>query len=285
MTVRIALELQYLGTHFYGWQRQSRHRSVQQALEEAIASRAHHPVVVHGAGRTDTGVHAAGQVGHFDTQSSIPPEHWRHVLNNCLPEDIAIRASTAVPPGWHARFSACWRQYRYLILNQQQPDVFWRLFSWHHRAPLDVKIMDYALQSIVGSHDLEAFRRSGSSRPHSWVTVEKVICQRVGNLISVDVRASGFLYRMMRLLVGSLAYVGRQELSPAGFEQLWQTKDWTSLRSRYSAPPQGLCLVGVGYPEDPFFETERLDRLTQPNPYLTNSPYASGALPGLTMSY
>lgn len=266
-SVRIALQLQYLGAHFHGWQRQARHRSVQQVVEEAVASRAGHRAVIHGAGRTDTGVHAAGQVCHFDTQSPIPADQWRLVLNNCLPEDVAILASAPVEPDWHARFTAIWRRYRYLILNQQQPDVFWRPFSWHHRDPLDVKTMDYALQSIVGAHDLEAFRRAGSSRPHSWVTVQRVSCRRWGNLIGVEVQASGFLYRMMRLLVGALAYVGRHELTPLGFEHLWQSKDWTSLRSRYCAPPQGLCLVGVGYPQDPFAQVRSPDPELQPHPF------------------
>lgn len=272
MSERIALRVQYLGAQFHGWQRQARHRSVQQVLEEAVASRAGHFAVIHGAGRTDTGVHAAGQVCHFDTRSPIPCDQWRLVLNNCLPEDVAILVSTQVSPEWHARFSASWRRYRYLILNQQLPDVFWRPFSWHHRDPLDVKMMDYALQSIVGAHDLEAFRRAGSPRPHSWVTVQQVSCQQAGNLISVEVQASGFLYRMMRLLVGALAYVGRQELSPQGFEQLWQTKDWTSLRSRYCAPPQGLCLIGVGYPQDPFADVQQPDLKLHPNPDLTPTP-------------
>ncbi len=252
MSQRIALKLQYLGTHFFGWQRQSQHRSVQAALEEAIASRAGHPVIIHGAGRTDSGVHASGQVAHFDTTSVIPVAQWPLVLNNCLPQDVVVKATALVDSPWHSRFTATWRRYRYLIFNRERPDVFWRLFSWHYRLFLDVNLMQAALESLIGAHNLEAFRRAGSSRPHSWVTVQDVLCHRSGDLVFVEVQASGFLYRMMRLLVGTLVFVGRQELSLEGFKTLWESNDWSALPARYSAPPQGLCLIDVGYPEDPF---------------------------------
>lgn len=249
---RIALKIQYLGSGFRGWQRQAGHRTVQGVLEEAIALRAGHPVALYGAGRTDTGVHASGQVAHFDTTSGIPPTEWARVLNDCLPEDVVVLASAQVPDFWHARFSARWRRYRYLILNRELPDVFWRLFSWQVRWPLQVEPMAEALNSLLGEHSLEAFRRRGSDRPHSRVQVQEVLCQRLGDLISIEVQASGFLYRMMRLLVGSLEVVGRGEISPQQFVHLWQHNDWSRMRTRYSAPPQGLCLVDVGYAGDPF---------------------------------
>ncbi len=249
---RIALRIQYLGSRFCGWQRQAARRTVQGVLEEAIALRAGHPVALYGAGRTDTGVHAAGQVAHFDTTSGIPPTEWARVLNDCLPEDVVVLASAQVPDFWHARFSARWRRYRYLILNRELPDVFWRLFSWQVRWPLRVEPMADALHSLLGEHSLEAFRRRGSDRPHSRVHVQEVLCQRLGDLVSIEVQASGFLYRMMRLLVGSLEVVGRGELSPQQFVHLWQHNDWSQMRTRYSAPPQGLCLLDVGYAADPF---------------------------------
>jgi len=249
---RIALRIQLLGSRFYGRQRQAARRTAQGGLEEAIASRAGHPVTLYGAGRTDTGVHAAGQVAHFDTTSGIPAAEWSRVLNDCLPEDVVVLASAQVPGSWHARFSARWRRYRYLILNRERPDVFWRLFSWQVRWPLQVEPMAEALNSLLGEHSLEAFRRRGSDRPHSRVQVQEVLCQRLGDLLSIEVQASGFLYRMMRLLVGSLEVVGRGQLSPAQFVHLWQHNDWSQMRTRYSAPPQGLCLTDVGYAADPF---------------------------------
>lgn len=249
---RIALKVQYFGANFHGWQRQKGLRSVQGVLEEAIAKETREPVSLQAAGRTDTGVHGSGQVAHFDTSIRIPSEHWAMVINNQLPQDVAVTEAAVVSFDWHARFSATWRRYRYLIFNQQRPDVFLGLFSWHHRWPLCAKAMADALESLIGSHDLEIFRRAGSPRPHSWVTVQEVLCRRQGDLIAIEVQASGFLYRMMRLLVGALACVGRGEISVADFVTIWQTKDWSPMRNRFSAPPQGLCLTGVGYPTDPF---------------------------------
>ncbi len=249
---RIALKVQYFGGNFWGWQRQSHHRSVQGILEESLLQQLGQSVSVQGAGRTDTGVHASGQVAHFDTEAGIPAEHWPLVINNRLPQDVVVTKAAVVPQQWHARFSAIWRRYRYLIFNRDQPDVFWGLFSWHHRWPLCATAMTDALESLIGCHDLEIFRRAGSARPHSWVTVQEVVCRRQGDVIAIEVQASGFLYRMMRLLVGALACVGRNEISAAEFVQIWQTKDWSPMRNRFSAPPQGLCLMGVGYPVDPF---------------------------------
>jgi tRNA pseudouridine38-40 synthase len=165
---------------------------------------------------------------------------------------VAVLAAAGVPHDWHARFSALWRRYRYLILNQADPDVFWQNFCWHYPHPLDAGSMASALESILGNNNLEAFRRAGSKRPHSWVTVQEVACRRQGNLIAIDVQASGFLYRMMRLLVGALSFVGRGTLSPGEFGRVWQANDWSQVPSRYSAPPQGLCLTAIGYPTDPF---------------------------------
>jgi len=253
---RLALKLQYLGSRFFGWQRQPHHRSVQGVLEAAIASRAGHEVVLHGAGRTDTGVHAAAQVAHFETDSPIPTSRWPFVLNQCLPADVSVWQAAEVPPTWHARFSAIWRRYRYAILNQEQRDVFWDPFVWHCRFPLQVGAMAEALHSLLGEHNLEAFRLSGSPRKHSWVQVQAVDCRQQGSLITIEVQASGFLYRMMRLLVGTLAFVGRGELSVAEFIQRWRQGGLLGTRFRHSVPPQGLCLVGIGYAEDPFRDAE-----------------------------
>ncbi|MEM9154873.1 MAG: tRNA pseudouridine(38-40) synthase TruA [Cyanobacteria bacterium P01_F01_bin.33] len=246
---RIALKVQYLGTQFWGWQRQPRHRSVQGVLEDILASRVRHAVTIHGAGRTDTGVHACGQVAHFETDSPIPDDRWQDVLNRALPEDVAIATATRVESSWHARFSALWRRYRYAIWNEPQPNVFWRLFSWHQRCLLDEEAMASALKSLMGQHDLDVFRCSGSKRADSVVRIQKVRCWRVGPLVWIDVQASGFLYRMMRLLVGALAEVGLHRISTAQFEAMWRQK-----RSpiRYTAPACGLCLTGVGYERDPF---------------------------------
>ncbi len=248
---RVALVIQYLGTHFHGWQRQPQHRTVQEDIETAIASVLNRPVTLHGAGRTDSGVHAAAQVAHFDVASVIPPHRWRDILNTRLPGDVLIRASALVERTWHARFSASWRRYRYTLYTDPCPNLFVRPFSWHYyNAPLDETLIQAALQPLLGRHHLAAFHRAGSSRPHSWVEVQAADCVRRGSLVQIEIQASGFLYGMVRLLVGMLVDVGRGARSPADFTQLWQQQRREEVR--YAAPPQGLCLLRVGYPEFPF---------------------------------
>lgn len=248
---RVALVIQYLGTHFHGWQRQPNQRTVQAEIEDAIASVVGHPVVIHGAGRTDTGVHAAAQVAHFNVISPIPAYRWADVINARLPEDVLIRASAEVPHDWHARFSASWRRYRYTIYTDARPNLFVRSTTWHYYyEPIDESIMQKALNPMIGWHHLAAFHRSNSSRPHSWVDVQAAQCQRDGAFVTIEVQASGFLYGMMRLLVGLLVQVGRGERSIKEFTELWTTERRDEVK--YAAPPQGLCLLRVGYPEMPF---------------------------------
>ena len=248
---RVALLIQYLGTRFYGWQRQPNHRSVQEEIETAIASVVGHPVVIHAAGRTDTGVHAAAQVAHFDVVTLIPAHRWAEVINARLPDDVLIRASAAVSSDWHARFSASWRRYRYTIYTEARPNLFARSLSWHYyHAPLNESKIQQALDPMIGRHHLAAFQRANSSRPHSWVDIQFAECARQDSFLYIEVQASGFLYGMMRLLVGLLVEVGRGDRSIQNFTHLWTEERRDQVR--YAAPPQGLCLLRVGYPEMPF---------------------------------
>lgn len=263
---RLALLLQYVGTHFHGWQWQPQHRTVQGELEAAIAAIVGEPVRVTGAGRTDTGVHAAGQVAHFDVCSPIPVARWPGVINSRLPSDISVTAAAAVGPDWHARFSATWRRYRYTLYTGSRPNLFVRPFTWHYYyEPLDVVAMRAALEPLLGRHHLSAFHRANSSRDHSWVEVQALICQARGPFIEIEVQANAFLYGMMRLLVGLLVQVGRGQRSPDEFTQLWTLEQRD--RVKYAAPPQGLCLLGVGYPDDLFATTRQNN--SQPHFYLS----------------
>jgi tRNA pseudouridine38-40 synthase len=250
-TQRVALVIQYLGTYFHGWQRQPHHRSVQEEIENAIESVLNYPVRIHAAGRTDSGVHAAAQVAHFDAPTQIPAHRWASILNSRLPNDILVRASAAVHSTWHARFSALWRRYRYTLYTDPRPNLFVRPFTWHYYyEPLDESLIQDALSPLIGRHHLAAFHRAGSSRPHSWVEVQVAECRRQGAFVSIEIQASGFLYGMMRLLVGLLVQVGRGVRSPLSFTEIW--KDQHREQVKYAAPAQGLCLLRVGYPEFPF---------------------------------
>jgi tRNA pseudouridine38-40 synthase len=245
------MAIQYVGTNICGWQRQPNGRSVQGDMEEAIATIVGEKLTLHGAGRTDSGVHAAAQFAHFDDPSKVPPTRWANLLNGRLPPDIAIRASTQVAPDWHARFSATYRRYRYTIYTAAQPNLFLRPYSWHYYyPPLDVEKMQAAIAPLVGRHHLAAFHRAGSSRPHSWVDVHEVKCDRMDDFITIEIQAQGFLYGMVRLLVGSLTQVGCGYMSVAQFTEIWQSENRAAIK--YAAPPTGLCLLRVGYPQDLF---------------------------------
>lgn len=250
-TQRIALVIQYLGTHFHGWQRQPYQRTVQEEIEKALANIVNQPVTVIAAGRTDSGVHAAAQVAHFDASSSIPAEKWGDVLNTRLPTDILVLASAAVDSNWHARFCATSRRYRYTIYTERRPNLFVRPFAWHYYyAPLDESLIQEALNPLVGHHHLAAFHRAGSQRKHSWVKVQEAKCDREGSFIHIEVQANGFLYGMMRLLVGLLVQVGRGQRDLANFKELWMNERREEVK--YAAPPHGLCLLRVGYRDSPF---------------------------------
>lgn len=249
---RLALVLQYDGSAYCGWQRQPRDPSVQETLEGAIARLdPHRPATAVAAGRTDSGVHAAGQVVHFDAAGPIPAHRWPAALNGRLPASIRVRAAAEVSPDWHACFSASYRRYRYTLFNARSPNLFLAPWSWHrYQCRLDDGAMAEALRGLLGEHDFAAFERAGSSRSHSRTTVQEVSLVRRGDLLEVEIQATGFLYGMVRLLMGQLVAVGEGRLSGAGFERRW--RDGARHEVKEAAPPQGLCLLRVGYPSELF---------------------------------
>jgi tRNA pseudouridine38-40 synthase len=248
---RVALLIQYLGKNFHGWQRQPNYSTIQGEIERAIAKVVNVPVTIFGAGRTDAGVHAAAQVAHFDVVSSIPAHRWAKVLNHHLPEDILIRASAPVIYPWHSQFSASWRRYRYTIYTDPCPNLFLKDTCWHYYyVPLDESLMKEALLPLVGRHHLAAFHRANSSRDHSWVEVQEVECYRKGAFVYMEIQANGFLYGMVRLLMGMLVEVGIGKRSLESFTEIWQNERRELVK--YSAPAKGLCLLRVGYEDHPF---------------------------------
>jgi tRNA pseudouridine38-40 synthase len=249
---RIALCLQYEGSAFHGWQRQSLHSSVQQTLEETIACLdPHRPVHVVAAGRTDSGVHAAAQVAHFDALGPIPVSRWPAALNGRLPATIRVRAAALVAANWHACFSARYRRYRYTIYNGRTPNLFLAPWSWHcYRRRLDDQAMATALEHLLGEHDFSAFQRAGSRRAHARTTLQEVSLERQGDLVVAELQASGFLYGMVRLVIGQLVAVGEGRLGGQEFVRRFVERARDEVKE--AAPPQGLCLLRVGYPESVF---------------------------------
>ena len=277
---RIALCLQYDGSAYCGWQRQPRDPSVQQTLEEAIAQLdPHRPLSVVAAGRTDSGVHAAGQVVHFDGCGPIPAQRWAAALNGRLPASIRVRAAAAVPDDWHACFSACYRRYRYTLYNARIPNLFLAPWSWHrYQIRLDEARMREALEDMLGEHDFAAFERAGSARSHSRTTLQEVQVLRRGDLIEVELQASGFLYGMVRLVMGQLVAVGEGRLSLEAFRRRWRSQARDEVKE--AAPPQGLCLLRVGYPSAVFPQAAWYD--CQPR-YLLECSDAPPAAPSQSM--
>ena len=252
--MNIACGIEYDGTDYHGFQRQpDRHgATVQGTLETAIASISGESVAVNGAGRTDAGVHASGQVINFKTQSHLTPQVWQRALNANLPGSVAVRWASEVPERFHARFSALSRSYRYTIWNDSAPTALHVRYTYHCSRPLDVHLMQAACQSLLGRKDFGAFghspddaRRSGPH--HCMRTMLNARCERQDALIYCDFTADAFLTGMVRRIVGTLVLVGQERLSLEDFAIIVQRAEKTHPGS--AAPSHGLCLVQVDYPE------------------------------------
>ena len=208
-------------------------------------------IKVFAAGRTDAGVHAAGQVVHFDCSKRIPDNRWASAINGRLPSSIRALEAVEVSSRWHACYLATHRRYRYTIYNGQSPNLFLTRWTWHrYQVRLDEKIMQDAVSELIGSHDFAAFQKAGSKRLNSWTTIQEVEIKRNGDLISFEIQAKGFLYGMVRLLMGQLIALGENRLTINEFRNRWKK----CLRSevKESAPAKGLCLLKVGYEESVF---------------------------------
>ena len=259
MTERIALVIQYDGSGFSGWQNQKDLITIQGTLEEKIAELdLNSPIKVIAAGRTDSGVHASGQVVHFDSSGPIPTKKLPSALNGRLPSSIKVLEALEVPNDWHACYSAKYRRYRYCIFNGSYPNLFIQNISWHkYRVRLDESLMKEALIDLLGFHDFVAFQKAGSNRSNSLTTVQEVSLYRDGDIIFIEIQASGFLYGMVRLLVGQLVAVGEKRLTVQEFIDRWRK----GLRSevKEAAPPHGLCLIRVGYEKNIFSKNLSFD--------------------------
>ncbi len=176
------------------------------------------------------------------------------MLNCHLLDDLVIRASAQVGNDWHACFSALWRRYRYTRFTGKIPNLFLQPFSWHYyHQPLDRSLIQEALNSLLGVHNFSAFRRTGSQRSHSFLEMQEVVCRQYQELLHIEIQASGFLYGMVRLLVGMLVEVGTGKKSVSEFQDILIDRRRDLVK--YSAPAKGLCLLRVGYPEFPIPES------------------------------
>jgi tRNA pseudouridine38-40 synthase len=246
--MRVALGIEYDGTAFHGWQFQGDVRSVQESLQIALSKVADHEVTVHCAGRTDTGVHATGQIVHFDTPAIRSERSWILGSNVNLPADVSVCWAKLMPEEFHARFSAIGRHYRYLILNRAYRSALWRDRAvWIHKT-LDEKVMHRAAQRLVGTHDFSSYRAIGCQAKHPVRTIHSLSVSRQGEMLSIDIHANAFLHHMVRNIAGVLLSIGKGEQSEGWAEEVLELRD--RKLGGVTAPPQGLCLTGVDYPEE-----------------------------------
>ena len=243
---RYKITIEYDGRPYFGWQRQDGQPSVQQALEEAAAKVDGAPVLMQGAGRTDRGVHATGQVAHFDLQKPRPIRKIADALNFHLrPEPVAVLHAEEVDSDWSARFNATLRAYRYVIMNRRADLTVDKGLAWRIPYELDAGAMDHAAKTLIGQHDFSTFRDAECQAKHAIRTLDKIDVARYGEGIEVTVEAKSFLHRQVRSIVGSLVEVGR------GAKQESWIKDILDARERSAcgpvAPPDGLFLERVEY--------------------------------------
>ena len=246
--LRIALGIEYDGTAYNGWQRQRTGDGVQEHVERALSSVANEPIEVVCAGRTDTGVHATGQVVHFDSTSERSDRSWLLGANTNLPDDIAVTWAQPVVDEFHARFSAVSRSYRYLFLNCLVRSALNRHRAWWVYQPLDAGRMHTAAQVLVGKHDFSAFRAAACQASTATREILSVSVARDGDKIYLDITANAFLQHMVRNIAGTLAAIGQGDESIASMSEILQSRD--RKRGGVAAPPHGLTLVKVRYPND-----------------------------------
>ncbi len=245
--MRIALGIEYDGTAFYGWQRQREVNSVQQELELALSTVANQPVELFCAGRTDAGVHATGQVVHFDTTAVRDSKAWVMGTNARLPDAIAVRWAKQVPDDFHARFSATARRYRYIIYNHKYRPAILRSGLSHYHQTLNVELMQQAAPYLLGEQDFSSFRAVQCQSHSPYRNVHHLNIERCGDYIVLDIKANAFLHHMVRNITGSLLEVGMQNRPPQWIAQLLAAKDRNLAAA--TAKAGGLYLVEVDYPQ------------------------------------
>lgn len=245
----LRITVEYDGTNYFGWQSQLGGGTIQQKLVGAIAAVTSQVVVLYGAGRTDAGVHALGQVANFRTRSQIPEDRFPHALNAHLPRDITVLRCEEVAPDFHAQFDAIGKLYRYRILHRPVPGALDRNRCWWIHTPLDLDAMREGARHLVGVHDFRAFGTHSGRRRSTVREITSLDIARDGDYIQLDVAGTGFLYNMVRTIVGTLWLVGKSALPPAGVAEILASRD--RRRAGPVSPAHGLYLMRVFYPEPP----------------------------------
>lgn len=240
------LLIAYDGTDYQGWQRQTEAPTIQGAIEQVLERVTREPAVLTGAGRTDAGVHAWGQVAHFNTRSTLGGEKLFRALAALLPADIVVRALDEVPSAFHARFGTRRKTYDYLLWTGPRPVPFYRRYSWWVRQPLDLEAMEQGLAALLGERDFSAFRTAGSRVSHSVRTMFRAgLTRDRRGWLRLRFEADGFLRHMVRNLVGGIVRLGLRKISHEEWLEIIGSRD--RAQAGEMAPPQGLFLRRVIY--------------------------------------
>ena len=246
-TVKLVLE--YDGSRYAGWQRQPDQPTIQEAVEAALFQLTQQSVTVVGAGRTDSGVHALGQVASFCIDRGWTPHEWTRGFNARLPEDIAVRSAAIMPDAFHARYSARGKLYEYRILNRPERPAVERGYVWHVYKPLDPQAMRQAAVFLVGSHNFTSFEGTLTDNEDPICQLQQLSLTQQGDLISIQAYADRFLKHMVRSIVGTLVEVGHGKRTPESLADVLMAKDRTA--AGRTAPAHGLFLVRVDYDSSP----------------------------------
>ena len=241
----VCLKIQYDGTTLHGWQRQNDVMTVQQLIEDAICALSGETVHVIGCGRTDAGVHAICYTCNFTTNATIPDESFPAALNTKLPHCVRVHHASTVADEFHAQFDVVRKRYIYKIQTSKIPDVFLSPYTWHYPYELDIDKMQAAAKHLIGEHNFEAFCASGATVSSFVRTIYDFEIKKDGSLVTIEVCGNGFLYNMVRIIAGTLAYVGSGKMNPDEVAAILESRDRT--RAGITAPPHGLYMAGSEY--------------------------------------
>ncbi|NFD75723.1 tRNA pseudouridine(38-40) synthase TruA [Clostridium botulinum] len=243
----IKLKLEYDGANYCGWQKQKNEKfiTLQGTLEKAISNITKEKIEVIGASRTDSGVHAKGYICNFFTNTKIPPENLQKVINNNLPPDIVVLSSEEASSEFHSRFCSKGKTYEYTVLNSSQPIAIGRNYIFQFKDKLNIDNMKMASRYFIGTHDFSAFKTNGSSIKTSVRTISKFEINKKGDFIKFIITGDGFLYNMVRIMVGTLIEIGLNKREPEYIKYVIKSKDRT--KAGKCVPSSGLCLKEVFY--------------------------------------
>lgn len=247
---RYKLTIAYDGAAFHGWQRQTQPdghdlRTVQQVIEQALMRLCGQPIHLVGASRTDAGVHAKGQVAHFDAVCRVPIENLAHALRSRVPKDVDIIDAAIVPETFHAIRDAKRKQYRYTIHNSRKRPLWLRHRVMHFWEPLDAALMSEAGARLVGTHDFEGFAAAGHGRDNTVRTIFDCHAEREGDAVTIVVEGDGFLWNMVRIIGGTLVEIGRGHLPPQVIDKVLESRNRADAGP--TLPAEGLCLEWIQY--------------------------------------